>query len=178
MILLQTTDFKGGKYDLPDSVGAYTTANVQETIDRYEKNYIYKLLGVALGNLIIAYLAANRLPINAAYNKILDPFAEDNSGFCFNRVIESMGMKEYLKAAIFYEYVKVGLITSQPGVTQPISETANIQTPMSTMRFAENKFNDVIGTLEAIQWYCWTNKAIDFPDYNGQRIAVKASNIF
>ena len=182
MIILQLSDFKGGKYDLPDSVGVYVKNDLQETIDKYEKQYIYQLLGVEQGNLFIAWLAANQSPPNAFYSKILNPFATDGTYYswywsCYRHIIESQGMKEYLKAAIFYEYTKVGLITSQAGVTQPLSETAIQQSPASTMRFSENKFNDVLDTIEAIQWYCMSEETA-FPAFKGQRLTVKASNIF
>lgn len=171
-ILLSKTDFIGGKYDIPDASGAYTKNDVQEAIDKYEKKYIYLLIGVTEGDRIIAYLAASRLPANTDYNKILDPFNEDSD--C--GIVTSAGMEEYLKACIFYEYIKNGLKTSQAGVVKSDSETAIVQTPAGTMRFAESKFNDILDTIEAIQWYCLNNQSA-FPDFNGQRIPVKASNI-
>ena len=175
MILLSTTDFKGGKYDIPDSDGIYTGTYLQQAIDRYEKIYIYKLLGVALGDLIITWLAASRSPANANYVKVVDGFSMDDAD-C-GGVIVSSGMKEYLKAAIFYEYVKNSLLTSQPAVIQPMAEKSTTQGPGSTMRFAENKFNGVMNTIEAIQYYCELNSSA-FPTFNGQEIKVKASNIF
>ena len=168
-------DFKGGKYDIPDAVGNFTKNDVQAIITAYEKPAIYKLLGVAEGDKIIAYLAAGKTPVNADYNKILDPFTEDNANV-HGGIAISLGMLEYLKGFIFYEYNKNALKTSQAGVTNADAETATIQGVNSTMRFAENKFNDVLGTADAIQWYCMKNSTA-FPDFNGKRIVVKASNI-
>jgi hypothetical protein len=172
MILLATTDFDGGKYDLPDSTGIYTEPDLQAAIDAYEEKYIYQLLGVTLGDLIIAYLAASRSPTNTEYDMIIDAFSEDDN----HCIVQSLGMKEYLKAAIFYEYTKNSLVTSQAGVVDPQSETATKQSPMSVLRFAENKFNDVLDTVDAIQWYCSSNSS-SFPDFNGQRITVKIFNL-
>lgn len=184
-ILLNLSDFIGGEYDLPDATGMYTDDNVQAAIDKYEKPAIYNLLGVALGDLIIAYIQSSSPPFNADYDKIINGFAEDNQYYTiyntlcgdYNSVIINAGLKEWLKAVVFYEYVKISLVTSQPGVTQPEAETGQIQKVTSTMRFAENKFNQMLDTAYAIQWYCVNNKT-NLPDYNGQRITVKASNIF
>ena len=175
MIVLLKSDFLKGKYCIPDSGGVYTNVDVQEIIDKYEKYYIYQLLGVALGDLLITYIQANATS-NADYNKIINAFSADNTETCGGSIIQSLGMKEYLKAAIFYEYVKNGLKNSQAGVTKIQSETATAQDPASTLRFAENKFYDVLDTIGAIQWYCLENETA-FPYFNGQCIKVKAANI-
>lgn len=180
MIILQLSDFKGGKYDLPDAVGMNTKiAYVQPCIDKYERSYIHRLLGATTGNLFITWVQASQNPANADYLKILNSFAEDASTCYYygSTIIESLGMKEFLKAAIFYEYVKNALITSQPGITIPASETGSIQFPASTLRFAENKFNEVLSTIESIQWYCANNR-VAFPDFNGQHFNVKSANFF
>lgn len=176
MILLQLSDFKGKKYNIPDAGGVYTSIDAQEAIDNYEKPSIYKLLGVVLGDLLIAYIA-NPAPANADYDKIINAFSMDNPDTCGKPIITSLGMKEYLKAAVFYEYGKSALINSQAGVIIPQSETAVKQNPGASMRYMENKFNDVLDTIEAIQWYCQENP-VAFPDFNGQRIAVKGSQFF
>lgn len=175
MILLQLSDFKGGKYDIPDAGGVYTKVNVQEMIDKYEKQYIYELIGVVEGDKFIAWVQTTPTPVNADYTKILNAFSADNSSSYPSGLIQSLGMKEYLKAGVFYQCEKNGLLTSQAGVTKPESETATQQNPSSTMRFAENKFNDVLDTIEAIQWYC-TNNSTAFPEYNGKFIPVKYAN--
>lgn len=176
-ILLSTTDFKGGKYDIPDSGGYYTTANVQEAITRYEAEAFYKLLGVTLGKLYIAWIQATYSPANADYIYILNPFAEDNEQLCGHQMLISKGIKEYLKGYVFYEYIKNGLKTSTAGVVMPKAETSTDATGADTMRFAENKFNDVLETVRAIQWYCCKHPDA-FPDYKGQYIAVRASQFF
>lgn len=179
MILLQLSDFRLGKYDIPDAIGVYTNANVQEIIDKYEAPAIYQLLGVVLGNLVIAYIQSGAPPPvpNTDYDKIINPFSEDNPDHCGSPIISSLGMKEYLKAAVFYEYVKNALVNSQAGVVNPDTETARKANPAAAMRYSENKFNDLLDTIEAIQWYCKENETA-FPDFNGQRIVVKAAQFF
>lgn len=178
-------DFKGGKYSIPDAGGVYNVSgatainNVQAAIDNFWKQYVYQLLGVTLGDLIIAYdIAFPSGGSNLDYDKIISAFSIDNTnnGCCSNSISQSLGLKEYLKACIFYEYNKNTLVTSQAGTTQPAAETSYIQSASSSMRFAENKFNDLLSTADAIQKYCLNNSSA-FPDFNGQRIIVKAANI-
>lgn len=177
-ILLTVNSFKGGKYNLADAAGQYTIPNVQQAIDNYEKQYLYKLFGVTLGDLIIAYLAANRTPTNTDYDKVIDAFSMDNNGtLCGKPILQSLGLTEYLTACVFYEYKKNGLKDSQSGVQNVNAETATAQGPASVMRFAENKFNDILETADTIQWYCLNNESA-FPDFNGERIVVKASQFF
>lgn len=175
MILLQTSDFEAGKYCIPDADSIYNEADVQETIDTYEKKYIYELLGVTEGDKFITWVQLTSPPVNVHYTKIKNSFSQDDSA-CFG-IIQSLGMTEYLKAGIFYEYVKDSLEMTPAGVVNTDTEAAKKQGPDQQMRFAENKFNDALDTAEAIQWYCQDN-ASAFPDFNGQRIAVKGSNFF
>jgi hypothetical protein len=91
--------------------------------------------------------------------------------------LKSSGLKSYLIAAIYFEYIKNALQTSQAGVVNTLAETATNSTPAKTLRFAENKFNDCLDTVYAIQWYCINNND-KFPDFNGQRITVKANQFF
>ena len=175
MILLEKEDFTG-KYNIPDATSRYADDDVQEAIDKYEPVYIRKLFGSVLGNLIIEYLEDDQSPENTDYDYVIDPFSSDNSGLCGNKVAESLGLKEFLKACVFYEYQKNGLENTPAGVVDTKAETGESQAPASTLRFAENKFNDMIDTAEAIQWYCY-NHIDKFPEFNGEVFKVKAANI-
>lgn len=176
MIFIQLSDFTG-KYDIPDTKGlSKAQANVQEMIDKYEKIYIYNLIGVTEGDKLIAYQASSKTPPNTDYDKIINPFYMDNP-FLSGQVVKSLGISEYLKAGIFYETVKNGLQLLQAGVANTKAETASKMNPKGSMRFAENKFNDILDTVYSIQWYC-RNNITSFPGYNGQRIVVKCANFF
>lgn len=173
MILLSLSDFVGGKYNIADASNNQIKANVTECINLYETDYIQRLLGVTLGNSIIAYLAASRLPNNANYNTIIDAFSLDGS--C--GISRSSGIKEFLTAAIFYEYTRdTTLRNTVAGVVKPEAETAVTQGPASITRYAESKFNSVLDTVYAIQKYCMDNQAA-FSTFKGEKITVKRSNI-
>lgn len=169
---LSIDDFTSGKYLIPDA-GSIAKAKVTEYINQYRNEHIYRLLGVELGDLIIDYIDAGATG-NADYDVIVNPFTKQESSGC---IYKSKGLKEYLKACIFYEYEKNGLKNSVAGVVESKSETATKQSSASTMRFVEYKFNDIIDTVEAIQWWCSTNNDT-YPDFAGMRIKTKHSNTF
>lgn len=173
-IILQTSDFKGGKYDIQQAGSNQNTlvTSVQEAIASHEKPAIYELLGVTLGNLLITYIPNALTTPNTDYDKIIAAFSDDSSGCLY----QSLGLKEFLKAWVFFEYTRNGLKTTQLGVAQPKAETGDQVGPAGTLRFAESKFNDILDTAEAIQWYCSTNRTA-FPDYKGQQIRVKMGGI-
>lgn len=172
MILLALSDFKN-EYSIPDATGTYSAAKAQSYIDRYEKRYLNRLLGVTLAAKVIAYLAANRTPADADLNKIIDAFSFQDTG---REILESAGIKEVLTGCVFYEYIHNSLIVTQAGVAAPKVETADVSTPAKTMRFAENKFNGILDSVDAIQNYCLLNPS-KYPDYDGRRITVKFAGI-
>jgi hypothetical protein len=173
MGFLSLTDFQGGKYNIPDAGSNLRNADVTLMINAYENKYIYLLLGKTEGQKIITYGPAGTG--NTDYDYIIAPFSSDNLNSCEPYLIQSLGLKEYLKAAVFYEYVKNSLRMTQAGPAKVEAETVKTTSPMDSLRYAENKFNDVLETIEAIQWYCTDNDDA-FPDYNGQTITVKISN--
>lgn len=175
MIFLQLSDFIDGKYNLPaasSSISA-TDSEVQSYIDRYEKKYIYLLLGVELGNLIIAYKEADSSPANADYNYIIDPFAETGYLLC-NNLKQSLGIHEYLKACIYYEYKKDSAYTeSLAGTVKASAEVSESVNASTITRKAEREFNSILDTVEAIQSVCMGDST-KYPTYAGSRIAVKS----
>ncbi len=177
MILVKLSDFKG-QYGIPDAIGVYTSTNVQSFIDKYEKQYLDQLLGLDLSNKIIAYLAANRLPDNPDYNFIIDPFQfqEPGGGCCANCIHNSKGMKAFLVAAITYEYISDNLQFTQVGAATPQAETATEVNVRKNMRLAEKKYNGLLDTSDAIQWYCWNNSD-KYPTFQGQRFVVKLADV-
>lgn len=178
MILLSTSDFVDGKYDLPaaSSTIASTTSEVQAYIDQHEKNYIYKLLGVTLGDSIIAYIAGGSTG-NTYFDKIIDPFAEDANWYPCGYIKQSLGLKTYLQACIYYEYTKDTLSESLAGTIDQNAELASKAGASQTMRKAEREFNALLGTIEAIQSVC-SGDSVNYPGYNGSRMAVKGHQFF
>lgn len=174
-VLVNLIDFKSGKFLIPDAENNYAAAKVTSAIADFEKSYIYKLLGITEGNKFITWVNASMTPANAFYLKIKDAFSEDLPSLCGNQV-HSLGMKQFLMGCIFYEYMRNGLTATPAGVVNVDVEKSKKVTPGNTMRYAESRFNEIVSTAEAIQWYCLDNME-QFPDFNGEQFKVKYSGI-
>lgn len=170
MTIITKSDFTG-QYNIPDRKGVYTQDTLQAYIDKYVPYYIRQLLGVELGNAIINYSGSG----NSDYDYIINAFSYQ-SDLNFELILESFGIKEFLLAAVFYEYSHNALVNTQMGVINPNAETAVSASPFKTMRYAENKWNNALDTAYAIQQYCllFPDK---YPTFRGQAITVKYSNI-
>lgn len=173
-IHLVLDDFKTGKYKIPDAAGNLNFAEVQAAIDTYERPYLEKLLGVDQAAAYITWVQANFIPANTDYAKIRDAFSADDAGHKPG-IRTSLGIKAFLKACVYFEYKKNGLVSAQVGTVKTKAETADKVTTADTMRDAEFKFNDILETAETIQWYC-REKPTAFPDFNGQSFKVKCAN--
>jgi hypothetical protein len=169
---LTLASFQGGKYNIPDASSGQTDDIVQERIDNYEKWYLCQLLGATLGKAIYAYGSTGSG--NAAHDAIIAAFQEDDA-VC-SKVYASQGLAEFLKAAVFFEYQKNAIVNAMGGVTIPKQEVSEKTSAGATLRYAEAMFNDQLDTKDAIQWKC-ANDPDTYPDYNGQLIEVKVSNL-
>lgn len=144
---------------------------IQAYIDRYEKTYIRQLLGVELGNLFIADLANPTQ--DPRFVVIEDPFDEQDANCC-NTIRASRGIKDMLLAFIYYHYIFGSqLSNTQTGVNLSQNETSQTLTPRNAAREAEKKWNELLATVEAIQWYCRDFKPEDYPEYLGIRISPR-----
>lgn len=170
MIILQPTDFKK-YYSIAQSPD--TTPLLQDFIDRYEKNYIHKVLGVELGDLFIADLLVG-VPETARFISIFNAFSEQIG----ERIYESKGFKDMLTAFVLYEFIsQTQLKHSQSGVVSTQAEVANIQSPENAFRFGEMKFNEALETKDAIQYVCGYSETETFPEFKGVYIRPKYSSL-
>lgn len=177
MIFLQLPDFVEGKYNIPDASSTISANNTeaQAYIDDNEKKYIYKLLGVTLGDAIIAYKAAGGTG-NTYYDKIIGAFAESTGTVCaYFR--QSLGIKAYLQACIYYEYTKESYQESLAGTIEQSAEVASKVGASSSLRKAERVFNTILDTIEAIQSVC-REDSTNYAGFSGERIAVKGHQFF
>lgn len=177
MIILQLSDFIKGKYNIPaaSALVSATNTEVQCCIDDNEKKYIYLLLGVELGDLIIAYIAAGSTG-NADYDKIIAPFSETSVFFC-GQFKQSLGIKKYLQACIYYEYTKDSYTETLAGTVKKKGEVSDSVSASATMRKAEKAFNGILYTAEAIQSVCASNSTA-YAGYAGSRVTVNGHQFF
>lgn len=169
-LLVSLSDFVGF-YGL--NVNTANTPVLQAFIDRYEKPYILELLGVELGLLFIADLA--NVSQEARFTTIQEPFDVTLN----HRDYSSLGMKDFLTAAIYYEYTLTRQAKpTDDGVARSTNEAQTIVSPTDAARYGANKFCEALDTVEAIQWYCKTYAPATFPtdpdklypEFNGKKI--------
>jgi len=156
--ILQPSDFTG-RYDIGQN--GYTVTDLQGFIDFYEEDYLQFLLGCELYDLFVADLL-NGEPQTPIYQAIFNSFCIDQD----NCIIKSAGMKDMLKAFIYFEYArKSDDSVTISGNTQSSSD--NSVKPSQIQAGLYNYYNEGINTYHAIQAYIKENET-DYPTYNGQ----------
>lgn len=157
-------DFGKGKFELHH--GMYEQAKIQAYIDKYERQYLVKLLGVELFNEFVADLVAG-VPQSAKYLKIYNPFEYDNVD-CYIHISE--GMIDMIKGFVYYQYLKdlTNTVAVSGNVRQAGENSENVST-LNSMIYT--RYNDSVRTFKAIQYYiCDFNS--DYLKYNGMSIGL------
>lgn len=162
-ILLNVSDFVLRYNVAKDSPSVQV---VQSYIDLYEQAYIYKVLGVDLGDAVIDYIA-NPTPADPVLDKIIDILAwQDNCGTLY----ESQGLKKILLGFVYWHYVTESRV--QPSITGGAAvqtvETGTLAAPSAEVF---SRFNDSARWAKAVQYYCLENAA-DYPTFKGQKILL------
>jgi len=157
-------DFGKGKFELHH--GMYEQTKIQAYIDKYERQYLVKLLGVDLFNLFVADLVAG-VPQLAIYLKIYNPFEYDNVN-CY--VYISEGMIDMIKGFVYYQYLKdLTNTVAVSGNVRPLGENSENVSTLNSMIYT--RYNDSVRTYKTIQKYiCDFNS--DYLQYNGIGIST------
>lgn len=163
MILLALSDFTGLNTIVRSIIN---DTLLQDFIDRYEKPYIIKLLGVTTGT---AFIAGHTGP---PYLVIKNEFyVQDGTT---NR--HSTGIKDILVSCILMEYIEKNMSQhSQSGVSSNLTEAAKMLDFQNAARYAEQRWNEMITYWENVQWYCKTYAPGDYPDFMGEEIKPRWS---
>jgi len=162
--IVKTTDFVGV---FAITQNNFTTPKLQAFIDRFEKEYLYDLLGVTLANLFLADISTPYTPpANADYLIIYNPL--DIDAYCKRE--RSEGIKQMLIAFIYWEFVK-----DQP-VKNTITGPVIAQNEVSTgVDFNDTNlyliYNLGVKTFNVIQRYIRDNYN-DYSDYKGTCKAI------
>lgn len=163
--IVKTTDFVG-KYKI--SQNSFAQDDLQAFIDKFEKVYIRKLLGLTTGDLFYADIAALTFlpPTDPIYSVLFNPIAVVIN----NCDIISNGVKEILLGFIYWEYVRWSSTqqTLNGSIAQD-SETA-IKIDWSSTPIYGN-YNDSVMSYSAIQYFI-NNDKTDYPDYNGKTLEL------
>lgn len=160
MGIITNSDFVG-KFEL--SITQFNTDLIDSYIERYEKLYLTKLLGVELYNLFISDLDVNNVPQTAIYETIYNALSIDVD----NEVLFSYGMKDLILGIVYYEYTKDNVIKQTPiGSVKTKNENSEVT---SNNQWLTNRYNESIESFKAIQYYINDNLN-DYPTFNGQVI--------
>ncbi len=169
MLILQLSDFENF-HQLARSTA--TDAVLQAYIDKYEVQYIYRILGKHLGHNYISNIdPTTHLPTSQRFKDIYNEIyvQDDKCG----RLWISPGMKSTLLSLVFYDYVfKTQAKHSQTGV---VLNQIEVSTLASNSDFAEAKWNEALDGIETIQWYCKDYQPALYPEFKGIRFAPKSS---
>lgn len=158
-LIITTEDFESGKFTI--STNKYTTTDINDYIDIFERNYLEDLLGVDLANLFIADLV-NGEPQTPIYQDIFNRLSFDSD--CW--VKRSEGIKSMLQAFIWCEYVKDDNVRHTISGTVENNQEVSRLVSFRNAQFTE-RYNFAINTYNVIQLYILANE-VDYPDYNGQ----------
>lgn len=165
-VFITTSDFSGLMVQARNN---FTEPVLQSYIDTYEKNFLYKILGKELADLLIAS------PTNPDYDYIIKAFTYKDSLSCEH---QSLGLKFILTALVYYQYQSdqqtQNTITGSTAGNGEITRQVDFQ---NAYRIGEKKWNEAVFSIEAIQKYVTDNKTVKYPTYNGQEFKIKYSPI-
>ena len=156
------SDFNKGKFEL--HTGMYEQAKIQAYIDKYEKQYLIKLLGSDLYDLFVADLVAG-VPQDPIYLKLYDPFNYDRLD-CSIEILE--GMIEMVKGFVYFQYLKDQ--TNQvfvSGSVRPVGENSENVSTLNMMIYT--RYNESIRSYKAIQTYI-CDYLTNYTEFNGKRL--------
>ena len=159
MAITQVSDFIG-EY----KVSTKCHNDLQVYIDKFEKEYLIKLLGCSLYDLFIADLTANtpQVPQAQRFINIFDAFCIDED--C--DIVRSEGIKQMLVQFIYFHYMRDQLNTKLvSGVARSLSETSD-HIGYNGFNLIQS-YNEGISNAWAIQWYICENET-DYPEENTQ----------
>jgi len=155
--IVQTTDFTG-KYAISQS--STTTTILQAFIDKYEKSYVYDLLGVTLGDLFLADITTPfTAPDTTKYETIYNVISQDEPE------VRTNGIKEMLLGFIYFEYCKQHTVKhTGTGFVIGDNEVSNQADWNSTPIYSN--YNEAVRTFKGIQCYILANSS-DYSEFKG-----------
>ena len=175
MIILQLSDFKEGKFKIPQTNNLCSN-QLQKYIDRYEKRYLIDLLGCELSELLIDDLV-DGVPTDPLYLSLFNEICIDlRNGFfnyyysqslcyCEPKRIISRGLKSMLQGFIFFEYMRdFPNQRDLTGVNRVDSENTTY-TEFSSWGLSQF-YNESVEDYHNIQYYIHKNQ-YEYEDFNG-----------
>ncbi len=144
--------------------GTFNTDPFNSIRDEFSDDYIYRLLGVELGDLFLADLDANGVPQTARFITIFNAIKQDRDN---GGILNSKGIKYYITMIVFFFYARNNNIAiSLAGNKVTVSENSNNLVDQTKL---VSDYNKGIDTAKAIQIFINEDSAT-YPEYNGQHL--------
>lgn len=135
-MIITSADFKEGVHKI--AFDQYTRLDLEDLISKEESNLMVRLLGIDLWTLFQADLV-NGVPQTQIYIDLYEPFTIEIGG-C---LVISKGIKEYLKGAIYFLYMREVAIKATPNgavkANHEVSTTLTGNTYASVLKLNESK---------------------------------------
>lgn len=161
--IIQTTDFVG-KYSITQN--SFGVADLQSFIDKYEKVYLYDLLGISLGDLFYADISTPfTAPNTLIYTTLFNAKYSDNDNANIINQIRSNGVKEMILGFVYFEYIRNQNVTNTSNGNVIASNEVSVSAKWSETGIYE-VYNEAIKTYRSIQTYILNNLTV-YPLFNG-----------
>lgn len=161
MSIVLNTDFVG-EYSVSQS--CYDSLN--NYIEKYEKDFLIKLLGAELYGLFIADLdnSIPQVPQTTRFIDLYNSFDIDDS----NCVRTSEGLKKSIVQYVYFYYTRnINFSPTDSGIMRTVSEVSQIL-PYNGFNLVES-YNQSIKNYKEIQWYICDKPTI-YPEENTQKL--------
>lgn len=159
MSIIIDDSFKG-EYDLP--IDCFSQLSYY--IDKYEKEYLLKLLGAELYDLFIADLTVTdpQVPQATRFLNIFNQFHIDEG----NCLVTSDGIKQMLVQLVYFHILRdLEHKKTMTGVVQMVGANS-VLSSYNGYNLIE-AYNRGVSNFKSIQWYICDNPT-DYPEDNGQ----------
>lgn len=158
-LVIKIVDFDDGRFQIPTNT--FQDDSFQDYIDKYERHYLIRLLGVSLYNSFISDLDGQGVPQNPDYTYFFDSFVDETNG----ENCESQGIKEMLKGFIYFHYYRdtiVRLTTTGP----KRDKGENSENLDKVALDYVTRYNEGVESFDCIQRFICSDSTT-YPTYNG-----------
>jgi len=167
MSILATSDFTG-----QFGIAQNNVTDFSWYFERYEREYLVKLLGAELYGLFFDDLGGDPSePTSDIYVTIFEPLIFDDG-----KPYVSHGIKFMLQSFVFYHFIKDNnLYHSIAGLVSNNVENAVAQIETKGAQYITTKYREALDSFEAVQVYIQNNLS-DYPKFNG--VCIQRTPVF
>jgi len=155
-LVIKIADFDAGRFKIPSN--DFQTDSLQNYLDKYERHYLIRLLGGDLYTSFIADLDGSGVPQNPDYLAFYNAFIYE--GNC----CESQGIKEMLKAFIYFHYIRDTY--TRATTTGPKRSKGENSENLDRVAHDTQRYNEGVESFECIQRFICNNRET-YPTYKG-----------